>query len=76
MASRSNKVKQGSNILVHGVEWKALDFNLTPAIVETLDASRAQSQLPSKALLINDIHTHFKCAIQESGTIEMDEALG
>lgn len=62
-------------MLVHGVEWNALDFKLTPAIVETLDLSGAQLQIPPKVLLINDIRLHFKCAIQDIGTLEMDECL-
>ena len=75
MASNSSKVKQGSNKLFCGVEWKILDFKLTPTIAKTLDPSGAKSQIPSKVLLINDIHTHFKCIIQEIGTLEMDDAL-
>ena len=47
-----------------------------PTIVETLNLSGAQSQIPPKVLLINDIQTHFKCSIQEIGTLEMDDALG
>ena len=62
-------------MLVQGVEWKVLDFKLAPMVVETLDPSRAQSQIHPKVLLINDIFTHFKCAIQECGTLEMDDAL-
>ena len=76
MASRNSKVKQGSNVLVRGVELKVPDFKLTPVIVETLDPSSAQSQIPPKVLLVNDIHTHFKSVIQEIGTLEMDESLG
>ena len=44
-------------------------------VAETLDPSEAQSQIPSKVLLINDIRTHFKCAIQEIGILKMDDAL-
>ena len=62
-------------MLVHGVEWKALNFKLTLAIAKTLDLSGAQSYIPSKVLLINDIHSHFKCMIQEIGTLEMDLTL-
>jgi hypothetical protein len=58
-------------MLVHG-EWKALNFKLTPTIAKTLDPSGAQSQIPPKVLLIYDICTHFKCVIQEIGTLEMD----
>lgn len=36
----------------------------------------AQSQIPPKVLLINDIRTHFKCSIQEIKNLEMDSALG
>jgi len=52
MVSSSSKVKQVSNMLVHGVEWKVSKFKLTLAIAETLDQSGAQSQIPSKVLLI------------------------
>ena len=45
-------------------------------IVEYLDPNDAQYQIPPKVLLVNDIRTHFKCAIQEIGTLEMDETLG
>ena len=47
-------------MLVHGVEWKAPDFKLTPTTTENLDPSGAQSQIPPKVLFINDIHSHFK----------------
>ena len=63
-------------MLVCGVQWKVPDFKLTPAIAETLDPSDAQSQIAPKVLLVNDIHTHLKCAIQEIGTLEIDDALG
>ena len=46
-------------MLVHGVEWKAPNFKLTPTIMETLDLSGAQSQIPPKVLLINNIHLNF-----------------
>ncbi|GLJ52695.1 hypothetical protein SUGI_1121870 [Cryptomeria japonica] len=72
--SRS-KAKKTSNMLVKGVEWTAPNFKLVPAIAESLDPSGAQSRIPSKVLLINDIRTHFKCTIQELGTLEMDNAL-
>ena len=72
MASSSSKVKQGSDILVHGFEWKALDFKLTPMISKTIDPSSGQSQIPLQVLLC----THLKCLIQEIGTLEMDDALG
>ena len=63
-------------MLVQGVEWKVLDFKLVPTIAKTLDPSDAQSQISPKVLLVNDIHTHFKYAIQEIGTLEMDDSLG
>ena len=52
------------------------DFKLVLAIAKNLDRSRAQLQIPPKVLLINDICTHFKCSIQEIGTLEMDVSLG
>ena len=63
-------------MLVCGVKWKVPDFKLTPTIVETLDPSGSQSQIPPKVLLVNEIRTHFKCAIQEIGTLELNDALG
>ncbi|GLJ36483.1 hypothetical protein SUGI_0732800 [Cryptomeria japonica] len=72
--SRS-KAKKTSNMLVKGVKWTAPNFKLVPAIAESLNPSGAQSRIPSKVLLINDICTHFKCTIQELGTLEMDNAL-
>lgn len=71
MASSSTKVKKGLEMLVHG-EWKASDFKLMPVVAETLDLSGAQSQIPPKVLLVNDIHSHFKGTIQELGTLEID----
>ena len=62
-------------MLVQGMEWKELDFKLIPTIAKTLDPSGAQSQIPPKELFINDICSHFKCAIQDINTLEMDEAL-
>ena len=62
-------------MLVKGVEWKAPNFKLVPDIAESLDSQGAQSQIPPKVLLINDIRTHFKCTIQEIGTLEMQNAL-
>ena len=68
--SRSNrKAKKGSEMLVKGVEWKALNFKLVPTITESLDPNRAQLHIPQKVLLINDIRTHFKCVVQEIGTL-------
>ena len=54
-------------MLVHGVEWNVLDFKRTPRIAENLDPSGAQSRIPPKVLIINDIRTHLKCVIQEIG---------
>ena len=70
-----SKQKRGFKILVKGVEWKAPNFKLVPTIAESLDSHGAQSQIPPKVLLINDIRTHFKCIVQEIGTIEMDNTL-
>ncbi|GLJ48747.1 hypothetical protein SUGI_1028010 [Cryptomeria japonica] len=53
--SRS-KAKKTSNMLVKGVKWTVPNFKLVPAIAESLDPSGAQSRIPSKVLLINDIH--------------------
>ena len=75
MASTSSKVRKGSNMLIQGVECKMSNFKLTPTIVEILDPSGVQSQIPPKVLLINDTHSHFKCTIQDIGTLEMDETL-
>ena len=57
---------------MQGVEWKAPNFKLVPVIAESLDPNGAQSQIPPKVLLINDISTHFKCVVQEIGILEMD----
>ena len=69
------KQKKGSKMLVKGVEWKAPNFKLVPAIAKSLDSQGAQSQIPPKVLLVNYIRTHFKCTIQEIGTLEMQNAL-
>ena len=74
--SSSSKAKRGSEMLVRGVEWKTPNFKLVPAIAESLDPDGAQSRIPPKVLLINDIHSHFKCSIQELGNLEIDNALG
>ena len=63
-------------MLVKGIEWKAPNFKLVAVIAELLDPNGAQLQIPPKVLLINDIRTHFKCVVQEIGTLEMDSALG
>ena len=62
-------------MLVKGVEWRAPNFKLVPVITESLGPHGAQSQIPPKVLLTNDIRAHFKCTIQEIGTLEMDNAL-
>ena len=74
MASTNRKTKKGSEMLVHGVEWKAPYFKLVLAIAEALEPSGAQSKIPPKVLLINDIHSHFKGTIQELKTLEIDVA--
>ena len=63
-------------MLVKGVEWKTPNFKLVPTVIESLNPNEAQSQIPPKVLLINDICTYFKCIVQEIGTLEMDSALG
>ena len=60
-------------MLVKGVEWKAPNFKIVPAVSKSLDLYGAQSQIPPKVLLINDIR--IRCTIQELGTLEMDNAL-
>ena len=62
-------------MLGQGIEWKELDFKLSLTIVETLDLSKALLKIPPKVMLINNTHLHFKCSIQDIGTLEMDEAL-
>ena len=71
----SNKEKKGYEMLVKGVEWKAPNFKIVPTVAESLDPYGAQSQIPPKVLLMNDIRTHSMCTIQELGTLEMDNAL-
>ena len=75
MASNSSKTKKGSEMLVCGTKWKATNFKLTPTITENVDSTKAQSWIPTKVLLINDIQFHFHCTFQELGTLEMDETL-
>lgn len=75
-SSSIRKEKKGLEMLVRGIEWKSPNFKLVLAIAETLDPNGAQSQIPPKVLLINNIWTHFKCIIQEIRTLEIDEALG
>ena len=55
-----SKQKRGSEMLVKDVEWKAPNFKLVPVVAESLDSHGAQSQIPPKVLLINDIRTNFK----------------
>ena len=74
-STSSSKAKKGYDMLVKGVEWKEPNFKLVPTIAELLDPYGAQSQIPPVALLINNIQTHFKCTIQEIGTLDMDNAL-
>ena len=74
--SSSSKAKRGSEMLVRGVEWKMPNFKLVPAIAKSLNTDGAQSRIPPKVLLINDIRSHFKCLIQEHGNLEIDNALG
>ena len=74
-STSGSKAKKGSEMLVKGVEWKALNFKIVPAIAQTLDPHGAQLQIPPKVLLINDIRTHFSCTMQEIGTLDMDNAL-
>ena len=62
-------------MLVKGVEWRAPNFKIVPGIVESLDPFGAQLKIPPKVLLTNDITTHFRCTIQEMGTLKMDNAL-
>ena len=54
---------------------ESIKLQVTTTIVETLDLSEAQSQIHPKVFLINDIRSHFKCPIQDIGTLEMDECL-
>lgn len=75
MISTSRKTNIGSKMLVQSIEWKAPNFKLSPTIVETLNPTGAQSQIPSKELLINDIFSHFWYSIQDIRTLEMDESL-
>ena len=63
MATTSSKTNKVSDMFIGGVEWKASDFKMSPVVVETLDPVEAQSQIPSKVLLINDTFLHFNCAI-------------
>ena len=74
--SSDNKARKGLEMLVRGVEWKSPNFKLLSVIAETLNLNGVQSQIPPKVLLINITQTHFKCAIQEITTLEMDDALG
>ena len=62
-------------MLIKGVEWKAPNFKIVPAVAKTLDPTGAQSQTPAKVILIEDICTHFKCSIRDIGNLEIDNAL-
>ena len=75
MVATSSKEKKGLEMLVRGMEWKAPDFKLCPAITKSIDLAGAQSRIISKVLLINNIHSHFHCTTQEIGKLEMDETL-
>ena len=75
-SGRNSKAKKGSEMLFKGVEWKAPNFKLVLAIAESLNPHRAPSEILPKVLLINEICTHFKCTMQEIGTLEMDITLG
>ena len=75
MEAISNKKKKGLDMLLHGMEWKEPNFKVCPTIPKSIDPTGAQSRIPSKLLLINDIHSHFHCTIQEIGTLEIDETL-
>ena len=75
-SSNSNKEKKGLEMLVKGAEWKVPNFKIVLAIAKSLDHNGAQSQIPLKVLLINDIHTHFKCSILDIGNLEMENTLG
>ena len=37
MAFSSNKVKKGSEMLIHGVDCKASTFKIAPIVIEALD---------------------------------------
>ena len=62
-------------MLVHVVEWKAPYFKLSLAIVKTPDPTGAQSEIPSKLLLVNEIFSYFHYKIKDIGPLEMDETL-
>ena len=62
-------------MLVKGFEWRVPNFKLVTTVARSLDPHGAQSKIPPKVLLINDIRTHFKCTVQEIGTLEMDNDL-
>ena len=50
-STSSSKAKRGSDMLVKGVEWKAPNFKIVPAVAESLDPNGAQSQIPPKVFL-------------------------
>ena len=74
MAPSSSKTKKDSEMLVRGSVWKTRDFKLVPTVIEALDSSSVESQIPLKVLLINDIQSHFKGTIQELGIFEIEAA--
>lgn len=43
MESSSSKIKKGLEMLVHGVDYKAPTFKLSPIVVEALDLIGVQS---------------------------------
>ena len=58
MASTSgsgSKQKKVSKMLVKGVAWRAPNFKLVHVVTKSLDPHGAQSKIPPKVLLINDI---------------------
>lgn len=59
MASSSRKKKKGPKMLIHGVDCKAPNFKLSLAITKVLNLASANSQIPSKVLLICDIHYFY-----------------
>ena len=72
MTYSSRKVKKGYEMLVHGIDCKALAFKLIPAVAKALDPAGVQSQFPPKVLFIHDIQSFYHYSIQELGTLEMN----
>ena len=48
MESSSSKAKKGSKMLIRGVDIKAPNFKLSPAIAEALDPTGVQSKIIPK----------------------------